>query len=123
MIGTSSPADDRIPVRFGGLDDAEPHDALLLEGDLPADRAAAMRFVPPRLGAHPIGCACCGPRNPVAMMLGALFLARARGELPWFRSVLAVTRTPAGEAAVRAALEEDVVTAARFREESLVIRG
>lgn len=108
--------DSRLWVRFGTLQDAAPEEALLLEGDLPADRPAAARFsVAPRLGSHPAGCPCCAPRGPVALALGALFLARARGELPWFRSVVAVTRTASGAAAVRAALAEDAVTAARFR--------
>ncbi|MDE2573876.1 MAG: hypothetical protein KGL55_01045, partial [Rhodospirillales bacterium] len=58
------------------------------------------------------GCACCLPRHGAAAALGALFLARARGEVPFFRRVLAVVRDAA---AVRAALAGDVVTAARFR--------
>ena len=49
---------------------------------------------------------------PVA--LGRLFLARARGEVAWFHSI-AVIATPAGEAAVRAALAGDRVAAGRFR--------
>jgi hypothetical protein len=118
MERASFPTDERIPVRFGPLAAAEPHDALLIEGDAQAAGAAVARFVmPARLGGHPVGCACCAPRGPVATALGALFLARARGELKWFRSVVAVTRSAAGEAAVRAALVDDVVTAARFREE------
>ncbi len=111
--------DDRIGVRFGPASDAGPEDAVLIEGDAAADRPAAAHFIlPPRLGAHPIGCACCVPRGPVSAALGRLFLARARGELPWFRSVVAVTRTAAGAEAVRAALAGDVVTAARFRKEA-----
>jgi hypothetical protein len=43
-----------------------------------------------------------------------LFLARARGEVAWFRAI-AVQATPSGEAAVRAALAEDQVSAGRFR--------
>ncbi len=65
--------------------------------------------------AHPLGCACCLPRGPVAVALGRLFLARARGEAPLFDTVIAVTRGAAGAAAVRAALTDDVVTRARFR--------
>jgi hypothetical protein len=111
--------DGRIWVRFGAAAEAEPGDALLIEGAAPAEGAAVARFVvPARIGGHPVGCACCAPRGPVAMALGGLFLARARGELPWFRSVLAVTQSAAGVAAVRAALEEDVVTRARFRMEA-----
>ncbi len=112
-------ADDaRIGVRFGAAQDAGPNDALLIEGDTPADRPAVARFsLPVRNAAHPFGCLCCAPRGPVAEALGRLFLARARGELPWFRSVVAVTRSAAGADAVRAALVGDVVTTARFRED------
>jgi hypothetical protein len=111
-------ADDaRIGVRFGAVGDARPDEALLIEGDGPAGRPAAARFVvPARIATHPRGCTCCAPRGPVADALGRLFLARARGEIPWFRSVLAVTRNDAGADAVRAALTCDVVTTARFRE-------
>jgi hypothetical protein len=111
--------DGRIWVRFGAVADAEPGEALLIEGQTPAEAAAIARFtVPARIAAHPMGCACCAPRGPVSAALGGLFLARARGELKWFRSVLAVTQTAAGAAAVRAALTQDVITAARFRLEA-----
>jgi hypothetical protein len=111
------PVDDRVPVRFGPASSAGPAEALLVEGEatVPAGYPVA-RF---RLGSgiigHPSGCACCTPRGPVADSLGRLFLARARGEVAFFRSVVAVTATPAGEAAVRAALTEDQVAAGRFR--------
>ena|SRR5665213_2762062 len=108
--------DERIAVRFGTAGDAGPGEALLIEGDAPADRPAVARFVlPVRVATHPLGCACCVPRGPAATALGRLFLARARGDVPWFRSVVAVTRGAAGAAAVRAALVGDVVTSARFR--------
>jgi len=51
----------------------------------------------------------------VAEALARLFLARARGEVPWFCSVVAVTIGAPGRDAVHAALQGDVVTAARFR--------
>lgn len=108
--------DGRIWVRFGAVAEAEPGEALLIEGPAPAEGRAVARFVvPARIGGHPVGCACCVPRGPVAIALGSLFLARARGELPWFRSVLAVTTSAAGREAVRSALTDDVVTRARFR--------
>jgi hypothetical protein len=112
-------ADDaRIGVRFGAAEDAGPEDALLIEGDAPADRPAIARFtLPIRVPSHPPGCICCAPRGPVAEALGRLFLARARGEISWFRSVVAVTRSAAGADAVRAALAADVVTTARFRQD------
>lgn len=109
-------SDGRIGVRFGAAGDAGPEDALLIEGKALADRPAAAWFrLPVRIAAHPVGCTCCAPRGPVAEALGRLFLARARGELPWFRSVVAVAHSAAGAEAVRAALVGDVVTAARFR--------
>ena len=108
--------DVRIWVRFGTVADAGPGEALLIEGQALAAGPAVTRFVVPvRIGGHAVGCSCCTPRGPVATALGGLFLARARGELPWFRSVVAVTHSAAGADAVRAALDEDVVTRARFR--------
>ena len=111
-------SDDRVPVRFGVAGEAGPGDALLIEGEAPGDRPAIARFtVPVRVPTHPFGCVCCAPRGPVAEALGRLFLARARGELPWFRCVVAVTHSAAGADAVRAALTADVVTTARFRQD------
>jgi len=122
--------DGRIRVRFGVEGDAGPEDALLIEGEAPAagiaprdggapaDRPAIARFtLPVRVPTHPLGCICCAPRGPVAEALGRLFLARARGEVPWFRSVVAVTHAAGGVDAVRAALTGDVVTTARFRQD------
>jgi hypothetical protein len=91
--------DDRIPVLFGTAADAGPEDAVLrLE-------AAASPF-------HGAGCACCAPRGAVGRALGGLFLARARGEVPYFRRVVVVSADVAG---VRAALASDILVAARFR--------
>ncbi len=64
---------------------------------------------------HPAGCACCLPRSEAAAALGRLFLARARGDVAFFRRVVAVTMTPQGEAAVRAAVAEDPLISGRFR--------
>jgi hypothetical protein len=110
-------SDDRVPVRFGSVDAAGPDAALLVEGDavVPAGHAVVQIRLGPGLTGHPFGCACCVPRGPVAEALGRLFLARARSEVAFFRSVVAVVATPAGEAAVRAALAEDQVSAGRFR--------
>jgi hypothetical protein len=122
--------DARIGVRFGLAEDAGPEDALLIEdeapaagiasrdGGAPADRPVIARFsLPAPVPTHPLGCICCAPRGPVAEALGRLFLARARGESPWFRCVVAVTHSAAGADAVRAALTADVVTTARFRQD------
>jgi hypothetical protein len=106
--------DPRIPLHFGPLAEAAADAALLIEGDAPAPPGRVVaRFVAPT-GFHPVGCACCEPRGPVAEALGRLFLARARGG-PWFSAVQAVTRSTAGRAAVRAALAVDKLIAARYR--------
>ncbi len=105
-------ADERVPVRFGA---PAADEAVLIEGvaGAPTGRAVAWFRLAPGLAGHFPGCACCVPRGPVAEALGRLFLARARGEVAWFRAV-AVLATPAGEAAVRAALAGDQIAAARY---------
>ncbi len=116
--------DSRLIVRFAGVAEAGATVALLVEdgpapsdppqGNVPMGAAPVARFALPATS-HVFGCACCLPRGPVAVALGRLFLARARGEAPLFDTVLAVTHSAAGRAAVHAALEGDVVTRARFR--------
>ena len=109
--------DARVPVAFGSASDADAGSALLIEGDAPAPNGVAIaRFAGAALsGPHPPGCSCCSARSPAAVALGRLFLARARGEVAFFRTVVAVCRTPEGEAAVRAALESDPLVIAWFR--------
>ncbi len=110
--------DSRLVVRFGCAASAGAASALLVEdgdgGGAPPLGVAVARFSVPATP-HMIGCACCLPRGPVAVALGRLFLARARGEAALFDTVVAVTHSAAGAAAVRAALDGDVVTRARFR--------
>jgi hypothetical protein len=115
--------DARTPVRLLPTPDAPPGAVVLAEDGaaLPGDAARVEHFAAPPAagarppGAHPGGCACCQPRSPVAIALDRLFLARARGDAPWFTEILAVTRTAAGRDAVAAALAGDSVTSARFR--------
>lgn len=110
--------DARTPIRLLDTPAAAPPGAVVLAEDgapLPQSPARVERFAAPPATAHPAGCACCQPRNPVAIALDRLFLARTRGEAPWFDSILAVTRTGDGEAALRTALESDSVASARFR--------
>ncbi len=109
--------DARVPLRFGSVQDAAAGSALLIEGDasFPLGLPAA-HFAPAGpAGLHPPGCPCCAPRSPAADALGHLFLARARGELDFFRGVVAVCSTPEGDASVRAALESDPLVSAWFR--------
>ncbi len=115
--------DARVPVRLGSpqgsaegiAEEITVGCALLIEGSAPAPSGHPVaRFVLPVSG-HVVGCACCLPRGPVAAALSRLFQARARGEVAFFRLVLALPVGAAGAAAVRAALAEDVFVAARFR--------
>jgi hypothetical protein len=53
--------------------------------------------------------------GPAAEALRTLFLARARGTARFFTEVVAVVETPAGEAAVRAAVAGDPLVSARYR--------
>jgi hypothetical protein len=103
----------RIPVLLGGH--AGPEDAWLAEAgvELPAPGYAEwFALNSARLG-HLAGCRCCTPRRPAADALARMFRARATGVAPFFKRVI-VLASPAGEAAVRQALTEDVLTAARY---------
>ncbi len=88
--------DARIPVAFG---------VATREGDV--------AFVPAPGALHPAGCACCLARTDDAVALDRLFLARVRGDIPWFRRVAVATEDPR----LRAALATDPVLSARFRVE------
>jgi hypothetical protein len=108
--------DARIRLRIGAAEDAGSTDALLVEGEIGAlGRSAQACFTLPQATAHPIGCACCLPRGPVAEALSRLFLQRVRGDVPHFAEVIAVPSSAEGEAAIRTALHNDAVVCARFR--------
>jgi len=106
--------DARIPVTLRADAVSAPDTALLLEGDAPAPHGAVVARFTPGLGPHGADCACCAARGAVADALGRLCLARARGEVGFFRS-LAVVCGEAGRAEVLAALAADPVVSARFR--------
>jgi len=107
------PEDARLPVVFGTVATAGPEDALLIEGDAPAlPGQTVARFTAGPLPWHAAGCACCVPRAAAAAALGRLFLARARGEVAFFRRVVAVVNN---KQALQAALSVDALAAARFR--------
>jgi len=104
--------DRRIPVHIGGV--PGPEDAVLVEGmaAMPA-WGHARRFTAPSIGHQP-GCFCCAARGPAASAFSALYRDRAMGLAPYFRRVIVLASLP-GQAEVRAALEQDAVTRARFR--------
>jgi hypothetical protein len=103
--------DARVPVVFGALSDLRPDDAVLLDGDAPAPEGRVVV----RLGAEPshvAGCVCCVPRSAAGSALAGLFLARGRGDVAFFRRVLAITED---EAAIRQALDNDILASGWFR--------
>ena len=99
--------DMRVPVRLAGAGQGSPGEALLAEG---------VHFT--AVQAHPAGCACCAARNPAGVALASLLQDRARGKVAFFRSVTAVTHSPAGRAMVLEALRSDPVAGACFRLEA-----
>ena len=107
--------DARIPVRLGHPASAGPDDAILLEAGLSPPSCGVVERFEPSPPLHAAGCACCGGRSATSVALDRLFQRRVRGEVPFFRRVLAVTETPEGDMAVWTALRTDPVAAARFR--------
>ncbi len=104
--------DRRIPVYMGGS--PGPDDAVLVEdGHAMPAAGHAMRFVAPKLG-HQVGCFCCSARGPAANAFSALYRDRAMGAAPYFNRVIVLASLP-GAADVKAALDQDAVTKARFR--------
>lgn len=87
--------------------------SLAPPGPLPAGAVSAASFEA-GVTAHAVACACCQGRSPAAQALDRLFQARVRGQSGWFDRVLVLDEEGAGEA-VRAALAEDALAAARFR--------
>jgi len=105
--------DPRIPVLFGRPGEPiAPETGVLVADHQEVPGAAAVARVA-RQAPDLAACACCAPRGDVARALSRLFLARARGEVGFFRQV--VVRTAALEPEVRAALAGDVLVAARYR--------
>jgi hypothetical protein len=90
-------SDARVELLFGPASLAGPGDAVLA--------------APAESGLHPAGCACCVGRGALATALGRLFMARARGEVAFFRRVVVT----GADAATRAALAADSLVSARFR--------
>jgi hypothetical protein len=111
--------DARLPIRFGHLASLRPDEAVLLPegepGSVP-DGHAVQRFARGAGdAAHPAACPCCVPRGPLAAALTSLFLARARGEVPFFTAVLVAGGDERAEAAIREALRRDPLVGGRYR--------
>ena len=104
--------DARLPVRFGPLQARMADEAVLMDNDTPAANPVGRFTTGP--GGHAPGCRCCTLRSSASLALATLFRERATGGGVAFRGVLAVVG-PEGEAAVRAALESDLLVAGRYR--------
>ena len=114
----------RIPVLFGAAAAAAGDAWLVEDGAAMPPEGYAERFTLPvqKFGAagpnaaglrHAVGCRCCTLRGPAADALSRMFRARTTGSAPFFKRVV-VLASPAGEAAVRQALTQEVVTKARY---------
>lgn len=105
--------DARIPVVFGRIEEAGQEDALLIEGDGEAPPGRVVVRLAAEVGAnHMAGCVCCVPRSAAGSALAGLFLARGRGDVGYFRRVMAVTADPA---AIIAAIDDDLLASGWFR--------
>lgn len=105
--------DARVPVVFGSLDDAGPDDALLIDGDAPAPEGRVVARLAANDAPHlAAGCLCCVPRSQAGSALASLFLARGRGDVAYFRRVVAVTDD---RATILAALDDDILASGWFR--------
>ena len=107
--------DARVPVHLDPAAEPGADAALLVEGEAAVPPGLPVARFTPAVQLHGIGCACCIPRGAVAEALGRLFLARARGEVAFFRSVIARPASEAGAAAIREALASDPLVSGRFR--------
>jgi hypothetical protein len=106
-------ADPRIAVIFAPAASAGAGDAVLMEGEGAAPPGVPVaRFGAARPG-HLAGCACCAPRGAVATALHRLFVDQMRAGGAMFARVV-VAAGPAGQAAVRRALEDDAFLAGRY---------
>jgi hypothetical protein len=108
-----TPAPDmRIPILFGA--EPGPDDAALVEDGFAMPTTGYAIHFAPGLPGHAFGCACCTQRGPAAGALARLYRDRATGAAPFFKRIT-VLASPEGNAAVRTAVETDVVAQARYR--------
>lgn len=92
---------------------ADPDAALVVEDGVAVPHGALAETFP--ASPHPMGCSCCGFRSTASAAFDRLFLARVRGEVRFFPTVLAAAATDTGRAAIEAALASDPVVPMRYR--------
>ncbi len=102
-------ADSRIVARLipAALDQVLPV-RVLAEGLPPQDVALLSTD-------HPAGCQCGIHRNAIAAALDVVFLARVRGQTPFFKQIEIACTTDEARAAVLETLQNDGVAFTRFR--------
>ncbi|TPG46500.1 hypothetical protein EAH89_24625 [Roseomonas nepalensis] len=120
-------ADGRIPVlpvadeaAMRAALAARPGAAVLAEApppEMPAGAVAVASF-DLYLSSHPQACTCCGGRPPLAAALDRLFLARVKGQAPWFDRVVALVPGEDARAALARTLKEDPMASSRYRPEA-----
>ena len=105
--------DARVPIVFGAITEAQPDYAILIEGDAeaPAGRIV-VRLTTDPTAQHATGCVCCVTRSAAGSALAGLFLARGRGDVAYFRRVLAISADPKS---ILAAVEADMLASGWFR--------
>lgn len=89
--------------------------ALLTDSAEPAAGVAATERVAPR-PAHRFGCVCCAGRSAAAVALDRLYQDRTRNRVDWFDRVAVIVASAAARQEVTAALREDVLSRARYRQ-------
>ena len=106
--------DARIPVVLGSRADLGPGDLLLTMADQRAEISASGHLVLAAAPPHPIGCGCCGGRDPWAEALTGRFVAMVKGDLPRCDRVVAVLDAAAA-ARLMNLVTADRMLAARYR--------
>lgn len=101
--------DARIPV---GIAPAAPGQARAL---LLATDAGTALEIDAALHFAGCGCGCVAARSPVAITFDHIFLARMRGEIPFFRRMTVACRDADAEAVLREVVRNDPVMSTRFR--------
>ncbi len=114
-----SNADPRFPILLRARlapEELAPGDLVLLDARLapgPVPAGVVARRVAFDPAGHGAACACCAGRSPLARTLAQLVVERARGEVPFFGRLVAVSDA-AGRAALRASVRGDPLVGSRY---------
>ncbi len=112
-----TPPDARVPVRLVTSAIVTTDGLVIADEAVRLAAPAGARLVAFQAPSHGAGCACCAGRAPLASLLARLFAERARGDIPFFRIVVAVSDA-SGLRAAREMMRADPFLAGRYREEA-----